>query len=102
MQSSITIVPFLSKVVDLIVNPILLLLFAISFLYTVYGIFNFLRQDTGAVDAKRKETKDAVMWGIVGMIIMFSVFGLIRFVLDTFGLTTSDINSSGATNFLKL
>lgn len=102
MQSSLTIIPFLSNVIDLIINPLLLLLFALSFLYTVYGVFNFLRQDISAADAKRSEARNAVIWGIVGMIIMFSVFGLIKFVLDTFGIAPSDINSPGALRFLKL
>ena len=97
-----TIGPFLDKVVDLIINPILLLMFAVSFLYLVYGIFNFLRQDMNAADKTRAESRDAIMWGIVGMVIMFSVFGLIQFVLGTFGLTKSDINSTDSEKILNL
>ncbi len=97
-----TIGPFLDKVVDLIINPILLLLFALSFLYLVYGVFNFLRQDMNAADKTRAESRDAIMWGIVGMVIMFSVFGLIQFVLGTFGLTKSDINSTDSEKILNL
>lgn len=97
-----TIGPFLDKVVDLIINPILLLLFALSFLYLVYGIFNFLRQDMNAADKTRAESRDAIMWGIVGMVIMFSVFGLIQVVLGTFGITKSDVNSPDAEKILNL
>ncbi len=97
-----TIGPFLDKVVDLIINPILLLLFALSFLYLVYGVFNFLRQDMNAADKTRSESRNAIMWGIVGMVIMFSVFGLIKVVLGTFGLTKSDINSPDAKKILNL
>jgi hypothetical protein len=50
------------------------------------------------VDKSRKEAQNAILWGIVGMVIMFSVFGLIRFVLITFGI---DPSGSGANYILK-
>lgn len=97
-----TIVPFLIRFVDLIVNPLIWLMFGISFLYFVYGIFNFLSLDMNAVDKSRSEARNSIMWGIIGMIIMFSVFGLIKFVMDTFGISTGDIKSPDALKFLNL
>jgi hypothetical protein len=55
-----------------------------------------------AVDKTRSESRSAIMWGIVGMVIMFSVFGLIQVVLGTFGLTKSDINSTDSEKILNL
>jgi uncharacterized membrane protein YjfL (UPF0719 family) len=54
-----------------------------------------------AVDKSRKEARDAIIWGIVGMVIMFSVFGVIKFVMDTFGIDKIDI-STDAHGFLGL
>jgi uncharacterized membrane protein YjfL (UPF0719 family) len=54
-----------------------------------------------AVDKSRKEARDAIIWGIVGMVIMFSVFGVIKFVMDTFGIDKKDI-STDAHGFLGL
>lgn len=85
----ITIAPFLNKVNAFILNPIIYLLFAVSFVYFSYGVVRFLTLD--ASDGKRKEARDAILWGIVGMVIMFSVYGLIRFVLATFGIDQSDV-----------
>lgn len=96
-----TIVPFLVRVIDLIINPLILLVFSLAFLYFVYGIFNFLNLDMNAVDKSRKEARDAIIWGIVGMVIMFSVFGVIKFVMDTFGIDKTDI-STDAHGFLGL
>lgn len=87
-----SIVPFLYKVNDLILNPLIFLAFGISFVYFLYSGVKFLSLDAG--DTKRKETRDAMMWGIVGMVIMFSVFGIIQFVLATFGLSRGDIPAS--------
>jgi len=79
------IVPFLNKVNELILNPLLALAFGLSSVYFFYGIVRFIRLEAG--DKSREEAKNAILWGIVGMVIMFSVYGIIRFVLATFGVT---------------
>lgn len=84
-----TIVPFLNKVNGLILNPIIYLLFTLSFVYFGYGVVVFLSLDAG--DGKRIEARNAMIWGIVGMVIMFSVYGLIRFVLVTFGIDPGEV-----------
>lgn len=80
-----TIVPFLNRVNEIILNPLILLAFFLSFAYFTYSVVKFLRLEAG--DKSRKEAQDAIMWGIVGMVIMFSVYGIINFVLATFGVT---------------
>lgn len=96
-MSNISIIPFLNKVNALILNPLILLMFALAMTYFIYGIVKFLSLD--AADAKRKEAKNAIMWGIIGMVIMFSVFGIIGLILDTFGVSQSDLGPS-APNYL--
>ena len=88
---ALTIVPFLNRVNSLILNPIILLLFALSFVYFIYGVVKFLQSDVADKSAGRTEARDAIFWGIVGMLIMFSVYGIIRFVLTSFGIDPSDI-----------
>lgn len=82
------IVPFLYRVNNVILNPIILLMFGLSFVYFVYGVIRFLSAEAG--DKTRIEARDSMIWGIVGMVIMFSVYGLIRFVLGTFGITVTN------------
>ncbi|HBD25050.1 MAG: hypothetical protein A2566_01625 [Candidatus Zambryskibacteria bacterium RIFOXYD1_FULL_40_13] len=82
-----TIATFLNRVNELILNPLIVLAFGLSFVYFTYGIVKFLRLEAG--DKSRKEAQDAILWGIVGMVIMFSVYGIIKFVLATFGVTAN-------------
>ena len=78
-----------------------MLMFALSFLYFTYSIVKFLRLEAG--DASRKEAQEAILWGIVGMLIMFSVYGIINYIiLPSFGLEPGDIKSTDAKHFLKL
>lgn len=93
-----TIVPFLHRVNAVILNPIIILAFSLAFLYFVYGIVRFVSLEAG--DKSRKEAQDAILYGIIGMVIMFSVYGIIRFILATFGIPESDLK--GAAPFLKL
>ena len=94
-----TIVPFLSRVNDLIINPIILLLLALSIVYFMYSVIKFLSTDAGDKGSARIEARDSIMWSIVGMVIMISVYGIISFVLYTFGVNTSDIGEGA--KFLK-
>ena len=97
-----TIYPLLNNINKIILNPIIALLFAVSTIYFLYGIVKFLSIGAEGVDKSRKEAQDAILWGIVGMVVMFSVFGLIRFVLNTFGVGNTTINGVNVqpTNYL--
>ncbi|MBA3732830.1 hypothetical protein H0W91_00450 [Patescibacteria group bacterium] len=87
-SNSITIVPFLNKVNKLILNPLILLAFALAFAYFTWGIVKYLSLEAG--DKDRKQAQDAILWGLVGMFVMFSVYGLIKFVLYSFGINLND------------
>lgn len=100
--NAITIVCFLNNVNKYILNPLLALGFALAFLYFIYSVVRFLRLD--AADKSREEARNAILWGMFGMLIMFSVYGIIQFfILPTFGLSPNDLSKSpGAQQFLKL
>ncbi|MDP2641870.1 MAG: hypothetical protein Q8P21_01075 [bacterium] len=76
---------FLNKVNQFILNPLILLAFGIAFLVFFWGIFQFISSQTA--DAKRDEGKRKIFWGLFGMFIMISAYGLIRLILGTFGIS---------------
>ncbi len=82
-----TIVPFLNKINQFILNPLILLFFAVAFLVFFWGIFQFIASQT--TDAGRDEGKRKIFWGLFGMFIMISAYGLIRLILGTFGIPSS-------------
>ncbi len=79
-----TVIPLLKEISRLILNPIIMLAFAVALLIFFWGIFQFINSET--VDTKREEGKRKVFWGLFGMFIMVSAYGLIRLVLGTFGI----------------
>ena len=82
--AEISIVPFLYKVNNLILNPIIKLVFAVAFLIFFFGIFQFIRKETG--DKEREQGKRKIVYGLLGMFIMFSAYGIINLIIDTFGI----------------
>jgi len=77
---------FLSKVIVQIIDPIILLLSAGAFVVFLWGIFEFIRK---AGDAKkREEGRQAIFWGLIGLVIIFGAYGIINIALGTFNLGT--------------
>ena len=79
------IIELLNKVNQFILNPIIILLFAVATLYFFWGIVQFINSETA--DTKRDEGKRKIFYSLLGMFIMFSAYGLIRLVLGTFGIS---------------
>lgn len=75
---------FLGRVSQYILNPLILLVFAIALVIFAWGIVQFIASET--VDSKREAGKRKIFWGLFGMFIMISAFGLVRLVLGTFGI----------------
>ena len=75
---------FLNRVNAVIINPLILLLFAVAFLIFFFGIFQFIGSATES--SEREKGKRKILYGLIGMFIMFSAYGLINLVLGTFGL----------------
>jgi phosphotransferase system glucose/maltose/N-acetylglucosamine-specific IIC component len=75
---------FVSRVVEIIVNPIILLLFVLGMALFLWGAVEFL---LNASSETGKDTgKKHMLWGVIGMFIMASARGIIALIENTFGL----------------
>lgn len=61
-----------------------MLIFAIALLVFFWGIFQFVAN--ASEGAERDKGKKKILYGLIGMFIMFSAYGLIRLTLGTFGV----------------
>lgn len=78
-----TIKALLNLLASLIINPIIILGFFIATAYLFYGIGQMIMN----ADGKDLEShKKNVIFGVVGLFVMFSVYGILRFVLATFAI----------------
>ncbi|MFZ3043589.1 MAG: hypothetical protein WA058_00555 [Minisyncoccia bacterium] len=75
---------FLDKVVVQIINPIILLLAAAAFVVFVWGVFEFIAH--AGDETERKKGREAIFWGLIGLVIIFGAYGIINLALGTFSL----------------
>jgi uncharacterized membrane protein YidH (DUF202 family) len=83
-----------------IINPLIILLFALATVYFIYGLVRYLTSPEN--EEIRKSSKSHMLWGIVGMFIMIAVFGIMNIILTTIGEDRIKINSSGDYNVGEL
>jgi amino acid permease len=91
---------FLNAVVTQIVNPLILLLIAVAFIVFLWGVFEFVAH--AGDETKRAEGQQAILWGIVGLVIIFGAYGIINIAASAFNLgsiqSTLGGTSAPATN----
>lgn len=73
----------LSKINQVLINPLIILLFAAALCLFLYGVFEFFRNYDNAT--AQKEGKNHMIWGIIGLFIMMSAYAIINVVMDTLG-----------------
>ena len=64
-----------------IVNPIISILIALALVMFVYGVMQFVAG--GDDEVRRTAGRKHMMWGIIGLFIMVSVFGIINVITVT-------------------
>lgn len=78
--------------IDFVIDPLVLLLIAVAVLIFLYGVVKFIGA-AGDV-AKRKEGKDLIIYGLIGLFVMVSVWGLVNVLVSTFSdLDTTSIQT---------
>lgn len=73
-------VNFVDKVKVYIFNPIIGLMFAVAVVVFIYGIVEYMFGSDN--EERRTEGAKHMTWGIIGIFVMLSVFGLMNVILD--------------------
>ncbi len=76
-----------------VINPLILVLFALAFVQFTIGLFKFFQAKNGKGEDSLEDGKRHMLWGVIGMAIMVSVFGIMGFITGTLGLGNSVDNS---------
>jgi hypothetical protein len=73
--------PVLERIITQIINPLVILLFAVATLIFIWGIYDLYIAKGGEQD--RSQGSKHIMAGIIGMVIMIAVFSIMSFALNT-------------------
>jgi succinate dehydrogenase/fumarate reductase cytochrome b subunit len=90
---------FIGNVDNMIINPLILFLFALAVVYFLYGILEFIMNQEN--EEKKTSGKSHMLWGVIGIVIMLGVWTLLGIVTSTLGIDKSEINPEQGTVHLN-
>ncbi|PIR82633.1 hypothetical protein COU20_01155 [Candidatus Kaiserbacteria bacterium CG10_big_fil_rev_8_21_14_0_10_59_10] len=80
-------VDLLNRITTLIIDPAIAVIFTAGLLLFLWGLIEFLWTLNQGGD--RNKGVQHMLWGVVGMLIMVSVYGIVNLVVNTLGITVS-------------
>ena len=75
---------FIDKVISEVFVPAMMVLFTLAVLIFFWGLFEFMADPTNA--DKRKTGLNHMLWGIIGLVIMSTVYGILNLIAGTLGV----------------
>lgn len=85
-QDALSIIYIISGLIGL-ATPIVV---ALALLFFFYGLAKYILN--AADDEKKAEGRNIMIWGIIALFVMVSVWGLTTILAETFGITNRSIN----------
>lgn len=77
----------IEKIVDGAVQPFLTLLMALAVMFFLWGLIEFIYGAEN--EEKRKTGRQHMIWGLIGLFVMFSVNGIIQLIKNFIGSLNS-------------
>src|SRR3989338_5008770 len=71
-----------------IIDAVIPFLVGLAVMLVLYGIVGFISH--AADEEKRTEAKNFIIWGIIGIFVMVSIWGLVNILVGTFGFGSSN------------
>lgn len=79
--ATLTPIPLLEKIKQYILDPIILLIMAGSFVYFIYGVFVMVRDANNST--ARETGQRHIFWGVIGLFISLSAVGILNLICRT-------------------
>jgi len=73
-----------------ILNPLIAVMFAAALVYFFYGVAAYIWNPDN--EEARENGRHAMLWGVVGMFIMVSVFGIMKLIISSIGADPALMN----------
>jgi hypothetical protein len=83
---------FIQNIVQFINDVLVPLVFAIAFLVFIWGVFQYFILG-GGDETKREEGRQHMLWGIIGFVLMVSVWGIVNLLSQGLGLDDQEIQN---------
>ena len=77
------------EIISDILGSIVPIIFALALLFFLWGLAKFIL--SAGDESARKEGRNIMIWGIIALFIMVSVWGLVNLLVETFGVEDTSI-----------
>jgi len=74
-----------SGIIGVLNTVVVPLIFTLAFAAFIWGVVNYFFFH-GDEESKRAEGRQFILWGIIGMAVLFSVWGFVNLLLSTLGI----------------
>ena len=71
-----------------LLRQVIVIIFGLAMIYFFWGTSQFILNSGDA--KKREEGKQKMLWGIIALFVMFSIFGILRFISVTTGISIGE------------
>lgn len=68
-----------------ILSSLIPILFGLAIVYFFWGVGQFILKDAGS-DKAREGAKNKILWGIIAIFVMVSIWGIVVFMANIFGI----------------
>ncbi|MEI6528751.1 MAG: hypothetical protein WCO10_03755 [bacterium] len=86
------------KIINNILGPLVPLLVSLAVVLFIWGVIKFIFSEGGE---KKEEGKTFMFWGVIGLFVMVSLWGLVAIFQSTFNLNPDQINFQDYINVPK-
>lgn len=74
----------IQNISGVIINPLIVLMFTLALVAFLWGVRAYI---TGADNPEvRAKGANGILWGVIGMALMFMAFTIVRIAINTFGV----------------
>lgn len=81
------ITPYSDGIIRVINGILVPVLMAVAFIVFLWGVYKYFILGASS-ESDKGEGRTFAMWGIIGFVVILSVWGLVDIVINTFGLTS--------------
>ena len=80
------ITPYSNGIINIINGIFVPVLFALAFIVFLWGVFKYFILGAANED-DRKEGRQFVLWGVIGFVVILSIWGIVNLLMGTLGLS---------------
>ncbi len=93
-----TVTILINKITQEILNPLIMLFFALATVLFAWGVVQYVLAGQGSQE-KATQGKRVMLYGIIGMFIMASAWGIVYLLCDFFGTCPQVTGGPGSSLF---